>query len=65
MDEAFTPSAGITEGAVFRRVFNKCAQRVTNRRLAARNVATIVKAAAAKLGLEAAAFAATACGRAS
>jgi site-specific recombinase XerD len=31
--------------------------RVTDRRLGARNVATIVKAAAAKLGLEAAAFA--------
>jgi site-specific recombinase XerD len=50
-------AAGITEGAIFRRVFNKHAQRVTDRRLAARNVATIVKAAAAKLGLEAAAFA--------
>src|SRR5258708_32430221 len=50
-------AAGITEGAVFRRVFNKHAQRVANRRLAARNVATIVKAAAAKLGLETAAFA--------
>jgi site-specific recombinase XerD len=50
-------AAGISEGAVFRRVFNKRAQRVTDRRLGARNVATIVKAAAAKLGLEAAAFA--------
>jgi site-specific recombinase XerC len=40
-----------------RRVFNKHAQRVADRRLAARNVATIVKAAAAKLGLEAASFA--------
>jgi integrase len=54
---AWLEAAGITEGAVFRRIFNKRAQRVTNRRLAARNVATIVKAAAAKLGLEAAAFA--------
>jgi site-specific recombinase XerD len=54
---AWLEAAGIIEGAVFRRVFNKHAQRVTDRRLAARNVATIVKAAAAKLGLEAAAFA--------
>jgi hypothetical protein len=54
---AWLEAAGITEGVVFRRIFNKRAQRVTNRRLAARNVATIVKAAAAKLGLEAAAFA--------
>jgi site-specific recombinase XerD len=49
---AWLEAAGITEGAIFRRVFNKRAQRVTDRRLAARNVATIVKAAAAKLGLE-------------
>jgi site-specific recombinase XerC len=54
---AWLEGAGITEGAVFRRVFNKHAQRVADRRLAARNVATIVKAAAAKLGLETAAFA--------
>jgi integrase len=54
---AWLEAAGITEGAVFRRVFNKRAQRVTDRRLAARNVATIVKAAAAKLGLEASVFA--------
>src|SRR5262249_17986744 len=40
---------------VDRRVFNKRSQRVANRRLAARNVATIVKVAATKLGLEAAA----------
>jgi len=50
-------AAGITEGALFRRVFNKRAQRVADRRLAPRNVATIVKAAAAKLGLDASAFA--------
>jgi site-specific recombinase XerD len=55
--KAWLEAAGITEGAVFRRVFNKCAQRITDRRLAARNVATIVKAAAAKLGLDAASFA--------
>jgi hypothetical protein len=50
-------AAGIIEGAVFRRVFNRRNQRVSSARLAARNIATIVKAAAAKLGLEAAAFA--------
>jgi site-specific recombinase XerD len=55
--KAWLEAAGITEGAVFRRVFNKCAQRVTEQRLAARNVATIVKAGAAKLGLDATAFA--------
>jgi site-specific recombinase XerD len=55
--KAWLEAAGITEGAVFRRVFNKHAQRVTDQRLAARNVATIVKAGAAKLGLDAAAFA--------
>jgi site-specific recombinase XerD len=54
---AWLEAAGITEGAIFRRVFNKRAQRVTDRRLAARNVATVVKAAAARLGLEASAFA--------
>jgi len=54
---AWLEAARITEGAIFRRVVNRRAQRVTDRRLAARNVATIVKAAAAKLGLEASAFA--------
>jgi site-specific recombinase XerD len=54
---AWLDAARITQGAIFRHVFNKRAQRVTDKRLAARNVATIVKAAAAKLGLEAAAFA--------
>jgi site-specific recombinase XerD len=54
---AWLEAAGITEGAIFRRVLNKRAQRVADRRLAARNVATIVKAAAAKLGLGASAFA--------
>jgi site-specific recombinase XerD len=45
-------TARITETAVFRRVFNKCAQRVADRRLAGRNVATTVK-----VELEATAFA--------
>jgi site-specific recombinase XerD len=48
--------AGIVEGAVFRRVFNKRAQRVTDRRLAARNVAAIVKAGAGRLGLDPSTF---------
>jgi site-specific recombinase XerC len=36
-------AAGITEGAIFRRIFNKRAQRITDRGLAPRNVAAIVK----------------------
>jgi site-specific recombinase XerD len=55
--KAWLEAAGITEGAVFRRVFNRCNQRVSSARLGAYNVAIIVKAGAAKLGLEAAAFA--------
>jgi site-specific recombinase XerD len=55
--KAWLEAAGITEGAVFRRVFNRRNQRVSEARLGACNVATIVKAGAAKLGLEAAAFA--------
>jgi len=39
---AWLDAAGITEGAIFRRIFNKRAQRVTERRLAPRNVAAIV-----------------------
>jgi site-specific recombinase XerD len=35
---AWLDAAGITEGAIFRRIFNKRAQRVTERRLAPRNV---------------------------
>jgi site-specific recombinase XerD len=54
---AWLEAAGITEGAVFRRVFNKRNQRVSATRLGACNVAAIVKAGASKLGLEAAAFA--------
>jgi site-specific recombinase XerD len=50
-------AAGITEGAIFRRVINKRAQRVTDRRLAGRNVAAIVKQGAASLGLDPATFA--------
>jgi integrase len=43
---------GIAEGAIFRRIFNKRAQRVTERRLAPRNVAEIVKQSAARLGFD-------------
>jgi site-specific recombinase XerC len=55
--KAWLEAAGITEGAVFRRVFNKRNQRVSAARLGACNVAAIVKVAARKLGLEAAGFA--------
>jgi hypothetical protein len=53
---AWLEAAGISEGAVFRRVFNRRAQRVGDQRLAARNVASVVKAAAAKLGFDPATF---------
>jgi site-specific recombinase XerD len=55
--KAWLEAAGISEGAVFRRVFNRRNQRISAARLGACNVAAIVKAGAAKLGLEAAAFA--------
>src|SRR5260221_405555 len=54
--KAWLEAAGITEGAVFRRVFNRRNQRVSAARLGACNVATIVKTGASKLGLEAAAL---------
>ena len=54
--EAWLEAAGISDGAVFRRVFNRRAQRVADQRLAARNVASVVKAAAAKLGFDPATF---------
>jgi site-specific recombinase XerD len=54
--EAWLEAAGIAEGAVFVRIWNKRAQRVTSRRLAARNVAVIVKAGAAHLGFDPATF---------
>jgi site-specific recombinase XerD len=55
--KAWLEAAGITEGAIFRRVLNRRHQRVSAARLGACNVAAIVKAGASKLGLEAAAFA--------
>jgi integrase len=45
-------AAGITEGAIFRRIVNKKAQRVLEARLASRNVAAVVKAGATKLGFD-------------
>jgi site-specific recombinase XerD len=53
---AWLDAAGITEGAIFRRIFNKRTQRVTERRLAARNVAAIVKHSAARLGFDPSTF---------
>jgi site-specific recombinase XerD len=53
---AWLDAAGITEGAIFRRIFNKRAQRVTTARLAARNIASVVKAGAARLGFDPGAF---------
>jgi hypothetical protein len=49
-------AAGITEGAVFRRVFNRKAQRVTDQRLHGRAIASIVKKGAARLGFDVQAF---------
>jgi integrase len=54
--KAWIEAAGITEGAVFRRIFNKRAQRVTSQRLHGRAVAAIVKAGARRLGFETASF---------
>jgi site-specific recombinase XerD len=54
--QAWLATAGIPEGAVFRRIFNRRNQRVADRRLAPRNVAAIVKAGAAKLGFDPASF---------
>jgi site-specific recombinase XerD len=53
---AWLDAAGITEGAIFRRILNKRAQRVTECRLAARNVAAIVKQGAARLGFDPSTF---------
>jgi site-specific recombinase XerD len=54
--KAWLEVAGITEGAVFRRIFNKRNQRVTDRRLAARNVAAVTKAGAVRLGFDPSSF---------
>jgi site-specific recombinase XerD len=54
--KSWLSAAGITEGAVFVRIWNKRTQRVTSRRLAARNVAAVVKAGASKLGFDPSTF---------
>jgi site-specific recombinase XerD len=53
---AWLDAAGVTEGAIFRRIFNRRAQRVTDRRLAPRNVAAVVKQGAARLGFDPSTF---------
>ena len=53
---AWIDAAGITEGAVFRRIWNKRNQRVSAERLQGRCIATIVKAGAARLGFDVASF---------
>jgi site-specific recombinase XerD len=53
---AWIEASGITEGAVFRRIWNKRAQRVSAERLNGRAVAVIVKAGARRLGFDVSAF---------
>jgi integrase len=53
---AWIEAAGIVEGAVFRRIFNKRAQRVTDQRLHGRAIAIIVKKGAARLGFDVSSF---------
>jgi integrase len=52
--KAWLEAAAITSGPLFVRIFNRRNQRVTDRRLAGRNIAAIVKAGAERLGLNAA-----------
>src|SRR5438128_3052724 len=54
--KAWREAAGITEGALFRRVWNRRAQRVGAERLTARIVAEVVKAGASRLALDPATF---------
>jgi len=54
---AWLGAAGIVEGALFRRVWDRRAQRVGTQRLTARIVADIVKASASRLALDPATFA--------
>jgi site-specific recombinase XerD len=49
-------AAQIATGAIFPRIWNRKAQRVTDKRLAPRNVAAIVKAGAGRLGFDPATF---------
>jgi integrase len=54
--KSWLSAAGIIEGPLFVRIWNKKAQRVSNQRLSPRNVAAIVKGAAARLGLDPASY---------
>jgi integrase len=54
--KAWIEAAGIVEGAVFRRIFNKKCQRVTDQRLHGRAIAVIVKKGAARLGFDVSSF---------
>lgn len=53
---AWLEAAGIADGPIFRRILNKRNQRITDRRLAPRNVAAVVKAGAARLGFDPSSF---------
>jgi site-specific recombinase XerD len=53
---AWIEAAGITDGAVFRRIWNKRNQRITDQRLHGRAIAMIVKAGAQRLGFDVSAF---------
>jgi integrase len=53
---AWIEAAGIVDGAIFRRIWNKKAQRVSADRLHGRAIAGVVKAGAARLGLDASTF---------
>jgi site-specific recombinase XerD len=54
--KSWLSAAGIAEGAVFVRIWNRKAQRVTSQRLAARNVAAVVQAHASRLGFDPSTF---------
>jgi site-specific recombinase XerD len=53
---AWIYAAEITEGAVFRRIWNKRSQRITDQRLHGRAIAVIVKKGAARLGFDVSSF---------
>jgi site-specific recombinase XerD len=56
--KAWREAAGVAQGPLFRRVWNRRAQRVGTQRLSARVVADIVKAGASRLALDSRSFAA-------
>jgi integrase len=53
---AWIEAAGIVSGPVFVRIWNKRSQRITDRRLHGRAIASIVKAGAKRLGFDVSAF---------